>query len=144
MYAFLGSVFALTTVLSGFHVQPTDSCQPVYCYPVSQHRLLSRHSFLLSLFSTGRMLPYAAYKYVQKKKQQSQREMDEALGSLTSNLSRSLIPDTVSLFIEFVISFKMFSGCLAHFRCSSSAMRDTERPDSRQFDNLREGTSIFE
>lgn len=39
------------------------------------------------------MLPYAAYKYVQKKKEKNQREMDDALGSLTSNLTRSLVPD---------------------------------------------------
>ena len=41
------------------------------------------------------MLPYAAYKYVQKKREQNQREMDDALGTLTSNLSRSIIPDEV-------------------------------------------------
>ena len=46
------------------------------------------------------MLPYAAYKVYQKRKE-NQREMEEALGSLTSNLSRSIIPDQVVFFLSF-------------------------------------------
>ncbi|KAJ1372987.1 hypothetical protein KIN20_035305 [Parelaphostrongylus tenuis] len=43
------------------------------------------------------MLPYVAYKYVQNKREADRRKMDATLDSLTSNLSRSMIPDNVVL-----------------------------------------------
>ncbi|VDM60637.1 unnamed protein product [Angiostrongylus costaricensis] len=43
------------------------------------------------------MLPYVAYKYIQNKREAGRREMDATLDSLTSNLSRSIIPDNVVL-----------------------------------------------
>ncbi|KAK6054500.1 hypothetical protein COOONC_07994 [Cooperia oncophora] len=48
------------------------------------------------------MLPYVAYKYVKNKREASKREMDSTLESLTSNLSRSMIPDQVVLRISGV------------------------------------------
>ncbi|PIO54020.1 hypothetical protein TELCIR_24626, partial [Teladorsagia circumcincta] len=39
------------------------------------------------------MLPYVAYKYVKNKREATKREMDSVLESLTSNLSRSMVPD---------------------------------------------------
>ncbi|KAK6019767.1 hypothetical protein OSTOST_14589, partial [Ostertagia ostertagi] len=48
------------------------------------------------------MLPYVAYKYVKNKREATKREMDSVLESLTSNLSRSMIPDQVVLRISGV------------------------------------------
>ncbi|XGW07296.1 hypothetical protein V3C99_010468 [Haemonchus contortus] len=48
------------------------------------------------------MLPYVAYKYVKNKREATKREMDSTLESLTSNLSRSMIPDQVVLHISGV------------------------------------------
>ncbi|KAK5973465.1 hypothetical protein GCK32_008790, partial [Trichostrongylus colubriformis] len=48
------------------------------------------------------MLPYVAYKYVKNKREATKREMDSALDSLTSTLSRSIIPDQVVLRISGV------------------------------------------
>ncbi|VDM68199.1 unnamed protein product, partial [Strongylus vulgaris] len=41
------------------------------------------------------MLPYVAYKYVKNKRDESKREMESTLDSLTSHLSRSMIPDQI-------------------------------------------------
>ncbi|PIO76239.1 TBC domain protein [Teladorsagia circumcincta] len=48
------------------------------------------------------MLPYVAYKYVKNKREATKREMDSVLESLTSNLSRSMVPDQVVLRISGV------------------------------------------
>ncbi|RCN51858.1 TBC domain protein [Ancylostoma caninum] len=48
------------------------------------------------------MLPYVAYKYVKNKREATRREMETTLDSLTSHLSRSMIPDQVVLRISGV------------------------------------------
>ncbi|VDO68511.1 unnamed protein product [Heligmosomoides polygyrus] len=48
------------------------------------------------------MLPYVAYQYVKNKREANRRDMESNLESLTTNLSRSMIPDQVVLRISGV------------------------------------------
>ncbi|WKX96871.1 hypothetical protein Q1695_012932 [Nippostrongylus brasiliensis] len=48
------------------------------------------------------MIPYVAYQYVKNKREANKREMEATLDTITSNLSRSMIPDQVVLRINGV------------------------------------------
>ncbi|VDL78407.1 unnamed protein product [Nippostrongylus brasiliensis] len=51
------------------------------------------------------MIPYVAYQYVKNKREANKREMEATLDTITSNLSRSMIPDqAVGVFIEWTPS----------------------------------------
>ncbi|VDL76914.1 unnamed protein product [Nippostrongylus brasiliensis] len=48
------------------------------------------------------MIPYVAYQYVKNKREANKREMEATLDTITSNLSRSMIPDQKDYFITRV------------------------------------------